>query len=336
MNLEPALDPAITAHLDAMDLTVTLDPNDIPARREYLRREIDRIFTLFGAPGPAVEAIRDHTVAVDGGEILLRTYHPDTASFRPAHVVAHGGGWTTGSVDELVCDAAARHRAVRANCVVALVEYRLAPEHRFPTPVYDVIAAVRWVREHAAELGVDADVVTLGGASAGANLSAAAVVGDPDLDLAALVLEVPVLDLTGASARAAGAESRLEGLPATIFDEAVEVVGQASLEYLGDARLGVSPLASPLLAPDLAGFPETFVLTAELDPLHREGARFVERLRADGVAAHLTHYAGAMHGSPILTATWPTARRWQDDIVAILNGVHRRALENADVPRRAG
>ena len=330
------LDPAIMAHLEAMDLTVTLDPHDIPARREFLRHEIDRIFTLFGTPGPPVEAIRDHTVAVDGGEILLRTYHPASSSVLPGHVLAHGGGWTTGSVDELVCDAAARHRAVRANCVVALIEYRLAPEYRFPTAVYDVIAAVRWVRDHATELGVDAQVMTLGGASAGANLSAAAVVGDPDLDLAALVLEVPVLDLTGASARAAGAESRLEGLPATIFEQAVEVVGQASLEYLGDARLGVSPLASPLLAADLAGFPETFVLTAELDPLHPEGARFVERLQASGVAAHLTHYAGAMHGSPILTATWPTARRWQDDIVAILNGVHRRALETTDVPRRAG
>jgi acetyl esterase len=319
------LDPAVLAHLEAMDLR-DLSGMEPAIRRRLMTEEVDRIFRLFGEPGPAVAAVRDHRVGVDGGEIRVRTYHPAEApidSARPVmpsvHVLLHGGAWTGGSIDELVTDADARHLAAGVGCVVATVEYRLAPEHRFPVPVHDVIAAVRWVRREAGALGVDPSVLTVGGNSAGANLAAAAVVGAGDLGLRAIVLEVPVLDL---SREPAEALADLDPERAAVLAAVLPQVEAARAGYLGDVSLGTSPVASPMLAPDLSIFPETVILTAEYDPLRIDGERFARRLRAAGVPVHLSCYAGALHFSPILTGTWPTARRWQHDVVSHLRRIH--------------
>jgi acetyl esterase len=330
--------PAVQAHLDALD-AMSRDEMDILARRRHVSGEVDRIFTLFGLPGPEVHAVRDHAVPVERGSINVRTYHPTgpanlaDASGLPAHVLLHGGGWSTGSIDDLVCDATARHRAVGSGCVVALVGYRLAPENPFPTAVHDTIAAIRWVRQHADELDVDPAVITLGGASAGANLAAAAQVAADDLDLSALLLEVPALDLSpdGVAANS----DRLEADDEVIRRDQADVAAVRML-YLGDDGNGFSPLASPLLAPDLSDFPETHVLTGALDPLHVDGERFAARLTTAGVNAHLTCYPGVLHGSPILTASFSTARRWHEDTMAILRDIHRRARTSTPAQRAGG
>ncbi|MGN6606185.1 MAG: alpha/beta hydrolase [Jatrophihabitans sp.] len=315
------LEPEVQAHLDAADLT-GMDTADFPTLRALLSREIDRIFLLFGEPGPDVDRLVDHQVPVVGGTILVRTYHPAAEGPLPAHVLVHGGGWTTGSVHELVADATARHRTVSAECVTVLVEYRLAPEFPFPTPLDDVVAAVRWVRDHADELGVDADVITLGGSSAGANLAAATVLAAPDLDVRALLLEVPAVDLRREGIRRPVElePERYEGVLSVTADYE-SVVGA----YLPDRVLADSPLVSPVLADDVSVFPETFMLTAELDVLRPAAEDFARRLDAAGVPVHIECYPGALHGSPILTRTWATARRWHDDTLAILRDIHSRA-----------
>ncbi|GAA1711752.1 alpha/beta hydrolase [Fodinicola feengrottensis] len=323
------LEPAVRAHLDAMAES-SLAPADMVAFRVFLTAEIDRMFEKFGEPGPPVADVRDHRVPVSGGaEIVVRTYHPDPAAVLPAHVVLHGGGWTTGSIDELVADGSARHRAVRANCVVVLVEYRLAPEHRFPIPVHDVVAAVRWLTENAVALGVDPATVTLGGSSAGANLAAAAVVAEPALGIAALLLEVPALDLTLGTATATCADLVVQHGPDSeigdLLSRTLALLDRARRDYLGHLELAELSTASPLLVPDLTRFPPTYIQTAQWDPLRTDGSAFVQRLRDAGVRASVTCYPGALHGSPILTATWPTARRWQDDLIARLVDVHGRA-----------
>ena len=256
--------------------------------------------------------------------MLIRSYHPPSnggqSSALPAHVILHGGGWTTGSIDELVCDAVARHRAVGADCIAILVEYRLAPEHRFPTAVQDVVSAVHWVRDHAAELGVDPQVITLGGASAGGNLALAAVTADRDLGVVALVLEVPAADLRPAALAhdLAMADQRFAPIEQMLIDLVLP-------EYLGDIDLAESPLASPIVADDLRHFPETYFFTAELDVLRFGAERFAQRLSEANVPVTITCYPGALHGSLILTRTWATARRSHDDILSTLNDIHRRA-----------
>ena len=100
------------------------------------------------------------------------------------------------------------------------------------------------------------------------------------------------------------------------------MIDQALALYFAEPTAATDPLASPLLAPDLSAMPPTTVFVAELDPLRREGTLFAERLREAGVPVDDTCYPGAMHGSPILTGVWPTARRWHDDSIAVLRNVH--------------
>jgi acetyl esterase len=153
------LEPAVQAHLDAEEPMP--DGLDLAGIRAHLRRQIDRHFTAFGLPGPRVASVRDHRVTVDsgpvGGSITVRVYRPSLDSPLPAHVLLHGGGWATGSIDELVNDATARHRAAAGSCAVFAVEYRLAPEFPFPTAVHDVATVLRWIAGRASELGVAGD-----------------------------------------------------------------------------------------------------------------------------------------------------------------------------------
>ena len=309
MNLEPAVE----AHLRGEEPLPA--GADIATLRQELRVRVDRNFTAYGLPGPDVAEIVDHDVPVTGGSIVVRSYRPhELAGALPAHAMAHGGGWMTGSIDELVCDATARHRAVSVGCVVFTIEYRLAPEHPFPTAVHDVVAAMRWIRSEAEHLGVDASNVSLGGNSAGANLAAAAALAAPDLELRHLLLEVPTLDLTTATVRAELASGE--------YLETVDLFAHALTQYFPEPTAATSPLASPLLVVDLTAMPATTVFVAELDPLRREGRLFAERLRNAGVPVDYTCYPGAMHGSPILNGVWPTARRWHDDSITVLRNAH--------------
>ncbi|MET3803222.1 acetyl esterase [Nakamurella sp. UYEF19] len=314
------LESAIQQYIDAeppIDL-VGLDPAVI---RELLAQQIDRQFRRFGRPGPDVLSVNDHVVPVEGGQIVLRLYRPGAGRL-PAHLLVHGGGWTSGSIDELVCDATARTRAVAVGCVVAALEYRLAPEFPFPAAVYDTVAALRWLQSEAVELGIDATDISVGGASAGANLLVAALLAAPDIAVVGAVLEVPALDLTVESVRKAISE---QDFPVSV--EELLVAPRLYLRSPGDALL---PMASPFLADDLSWLPPTQILTAELDPLRREGELFAERLRAAGVPAEATRYRGAVHGSAILTRSWPTARRWNDDIIVGLRVMHHREPPTAD------
>ena len=295
----------------------------LSATRAHLRRQLDRNFTRFGLPGPPVASIEDHRVDVVGGAVTVRLYRPlSELDTLPVHVLLHGGGWTSGSIDELVSDAVARHRAAGADVVVAAVGYRLAPEFPFPTAIFDVIAVVRWITRRSAHLGVGAEI-SLAGNSAGANLAAAAVLAAPDLALAGLVLEVPALDLTGRSALA-----ELERLD---HDDSEPLLASRDL-YLGDrVHEAASPLASPLFAADLSWFPPTWVLTGGLDPLVAEGEAFAQRLRSAGVAVQYQCYPGARHGSPLLTKTWPVARAWLDDTVRAVRTIHHDGLPQEGV-----
>ncbi|MET0819916.1 MAG: alpha/beta hydrolase fold domain-containing protein [Aeromicrobium sp.] len=308
-----ALEPEVREHVLAepvLPATLTTDET-----RTELRVHIDRNFERFGLPGPAMQSVDDHDVAIAGGVVRMRSYRSaGTGPDAPAHLLLHGGGWSSGSIDELVADATARHRAA-TGCVVFALDYRLAPEHRFPHAVDDVVAGLRHIRDRCAELGIDRRRISVGGVSAGANLAAAAVLAAPDVPLCGLVLEVPALDLTGESARRAAAEI---GLPV----EAAHQLQSAIDTYLDDPSDASTPLVSPLLAPDLSGFPPTEVVTAELDPLRLEGERFAARLADAGVAVRHTRFAGALHGSMLLTKTWPTARRWHDQVLAAISDLH--------------
>ena len=299
-------------------------PHDLPGhlsaaeKREYTSLLSDLLYLRYGQPGPLVHAIEDHQVPVGGGKILVRIYRPTPERPLPAHLTLHGGGWKFGSARERVTDAICRQRCREANCVVLSVDYRLAPEHRFPVPLDDCYAALRWAVANAGRLGIDAGNVSIGGSSAGGNLAAAVALrcrdeGGPQLRFQ--LLEVPALDLTRETAQATLASGVLPDVPQPTMND-------AATTYLADPAQARDPLASPLLVEDLRDLPPAHVMTAEFDVLRTEGERYTERLRAAGVPATHRRYPGALHGTSMLTRTWDQARLWQHDATTALRDAH--------------
>ncbi|MGH3376877.1 MAG: alpha/beta hydrolase, partial [Actinoallomurus sp.] len=204
----------------------------------------------------------------------------------------------------------------------------LAPEHRFPIPLDDCYAALCWTAANADLLGIDPGNLSIGGSSAGGNLAAAVTLRCRDEDgpeLRFQLLEVPALDLTRGIARETLASGVIPDVPQPTMDSAARA-------YLQDVAQARDPLASPLFADDMRGLPPTHVMTAEFDMLRTEGERYAERLRAAGVPATHRRYAGALHGTAMLTRTWECAAEWQRDAAQALRRAHR---DGADLPSGA-
>jgi len=298
------------------------DDAPLPQRRAAILAASDWLFDRFGEPAAAVADVTTHPVPSRPAPVRVRVYRPLAEGIRPLHVFVHGGGFWLGSIDERVVDATCRERCLGADCVVVAVDYRLAPEHPFPGPVEDCYAALTWAVEHAGEFDADPANVSIGGVSAGANLAAAVAQvardrGGPALRLQ--LLEVPPLDLTLATMRSSG-----------VGDEYGITVAEMELcarLYLTSADEATDPLASPLLAPEFGNLPAAHVMTAEFDPLRRDGEAYVERLQSAGVAATHVNHPGAVHGAILLTATWEPARAWRREVITALQQAHYAAAE---------
>jgi acetyl esterase len=295
----------------------------VAEQRQFMWHASNLNYLRFGRRGEPVAAVTDHEVPVDGGAIRVRAYRPTGEDRLPVHVFLHGGGWWLGSIDEYVNDALCRHRGNHARCVVLAVDYRLAPEHPFPTAINDAHAALRWVVANADMLGVNPDIISVGGHSAGGNLAAAVALacrGARGPRLVFQLLEVPALDLTRSALRSALETDEFQplGLGASETDSAVR-------NYLPDPGQARTALASPVLASDLSGLPPAHIMTAELDPLREEGERYARRLAAAGVPAGVRRCPQAIHATSFLTRTWPPAREWLDTAATVLQAAHQRA-----------
>jgi acetyl esterase len=296
----------------------------VQQQRQRIRERSDLVYRRFGRGLEPGAEVTDYPVPVDGGEIVIRAYRPVIEGRLPAHVELHGGGWWLGSIDELVNEAICTYRCVHARCVVVAVEYRLAPEHPFPTAIDDVYTALEWIAGHTAELGVDPDAISIGGSSAGGNLAAAVTLRARDLGGPRLVfqlLEVPATDLTGASMRAAIGTEELA--PVAHQQHEFET---PLLRYFRDPADALKPLASPVLAADLSGLPPAHIITAEFDPLRDEGELYGRLLGQAGVPVTVTRQAGAIHGTSYLTRVWEPAREWQRDAAARIRRAHEGLL----------
>jgi acetyl esterase len=204
----------------------------------------------------------------------------------PVFVSMHGGGFVMGSADD--DDRWCREIADNAGCAVASVDYRLAPEHKFPVALEECYAVVKWLCANAAGLGVDAGRVAVGGHSAGGNLAAGLCLlakERREFSLAYQVLDYPPLDLT-VDPYATVTGDRLLTPATREFFTACYVNAPA------DAQ---NPLLSPLLADDLSGLPPALIITAELDPIRADGERYAARLKATGVEVTYREFAGCMH-----------------------------------------
>lgn len=250
-----------------------------PAAREQARTLIDVI-----GPGPEVHLVEDFTIAVHGASIAARQYEPEEAAATILWV--HGGGWTICDLDSH--DAMCRLLANASGCRVVAIDYRLAPEHPFPTPLEDSWDALEWV----ASTYADAPLV-LGGDSAGGNMTAvltqrARARGGPAIALQVLVYPATDFTMHESPSMLAYGEGR-----ETFLTRAEMEWFEAN--YVPEPRLHESPEISPLKAESLAGLPPAIVLTAKYDPLCDQGVAYVERLEADGVPVIHHHYDDQIH-----------------------------------------
>jgi acetyl esterase len=249
----------------------------------------DRTFRDPAHDVPPVWSEKDAFVPVPGYDIAVRIYRPRPGRL-PLHLYFHGGGFWLGTLDQ--SDASCRRTASDSDRVVLSLAYRLAPEHKFPVPVEDCYAALCWAVDHAAELDIDPSGLTVGGASAGGALAAAAALMARDRQRPAIrfqLLEIPVTDLTMSQ------PSISENAHGPVLTRTA--VAQYVGFYLADAKDATHPYASPLLAPDLTGLPPALITTAEFDPLRDEGEAFARRLSEAGVPVRLVRWDGHFHGS---------------------------------------
>jgi acetyl esterase len=256
----------------------------VPETRKMIRE-------LFAPPGEreVVQKVEDRVIEADGVSIPVRIYTPAGATPLPILVYLHGGGWVIGDIETY--DIACRRLANGAACIVVSVDYRLAPEHKFPTAPEDCYRAVKWVAANAATLGGDPARIAVGGDSAGGNLSAVVAQmvrdrGGPKLVFQLLIYPVADYTLDTASYRA-----NADGYLLT----------KAAMEwfwnhYLTDPADGGNPYASPLRAKSFADLPPALVITAEYDPLRDEGIAYADKLRDAGVPVVHTYYQGMIHG----------------------------------------
>lgn len=258
---------------------------------EMLTPELARMadFRLLAGVPEEVQKVENRTIPVAGGEISVRIYSPAGEGPFPALVYYHGGGWVIGNLDTV--DVPCRMLANRAGCVVISVDYRLAPEHKFPTAAEDAYAAVEWVAEHAASIGVDPERIAVGGDSAGGNLAAVVALMAREQGGPTLAYQMLIYPVTNHSYDTDSYRNNPEGYFLT-----KNTMVWFWNHYLGDEQDGQNPYASPLLAKDLSGLPPALVITAGFDPLRDEGEAYAARLKAAGVPVEATRYDGMIHG----------------------------------------
>lgn len=281
---------------------MTLDP-DIAAIIDALNNGFPRVATMTGAEARAaivarrqsvtdpepVASVADRTVPGPGGDIPVRVYHPSVSSGSPTLVVfAHGGGWVFCDLDSH--DGLCRSMANGVDAVVIAVDFRLAPEHRWPAAAEDVYAVTEWAARNAAELGADPAQLVVAGDSAGGNLAAVTAVMARDRGgpaIAAQLLLYPVI----------GADFDTESYRryATGYYNTREAMMWYWDQYVPDAADRTHPYADPARA-EPANLPPTLLIGAGFDPPRSEGEAYIASLAAAGVPTVHRCYEGAIHG----------------------------------------
>ena len=280
------LHPQAQAFIDTLDALQRppISELTVAAAREGLKG-------LLPPSDEAVGAIDEFDIpGGDGQPVRARAYTPRDAREGPLPLLVwlHGGGWVAGDLDHH--DATCRALANASGCKIVAIDYRLAPEHKFPAGLQDCHAAIRWLAAHGGDLGIDPRRIAIAGDSAGGNLAAAVTLmardrGGPSLAFQLLVYPVTHHAFDTPSYRQYG-----DGYLLT-----AEGMRWHWNHYLPDAAAGLDPLASPLLAPDLRGLPPALVIVAECDPLRDESEAYARRLAAAGVPVECKRYDGMLH-----------------------------------------
>jgi acetyl esterase len=281
-----ALDEASQAFMAQLAATPGIKPLHEMTAAEA--RALSAVLGQMAGAGPSMARVEDRTVDTPTGPVPVRVLVPD-GKVRGVIVWFHGGGWVIGSVAE--SDTVARKLAAQTHCAVVNVDYRMAPEHRFPVAVDDSYAALEWASAHVAEIAGGTVPLIVGGDSAGGNLAAVMALRARDRKGPRLALQLLVYPVTDADFTR----------PSYLAADNQLLLATSSMEWfwghyapnLADRR---HPDASPLRAADVSGLPPAIVIIAEHDVLRDEGEAYAARLAAAGVPVTLERFAGQLHG----------------------------------------
>jgi acetyl esterase len=282
---------------------------------EDARDLIDRLLPFYVSAGaPAIPHVEERDIPAASGEIRIRLYDPGAAAPAPAIVFLHGGGFVTCDID--VYDGVARQLAKRSSLRVISVDYARAPEHPFPVPLDDCIAAIRWAATRGEDFGLDPARIAVAGDSAGANLALAATVALRDAGYspvrgAALIYGCYAPDLNTQSEKDYG------GGPYLIM--AAEMAWYWN-HYLANKADRTNPLAAPLYA-DLHGLPPLFVTACEFDPLRNDSELLAEKLKAAGAHFEFRLWPRTVHACVNLMGWIPAMGPRVDEVCAFLQRV---------------
>jgi acetyl esterase len=303
-----SLEPEIEALLERM-AAAGAPPLERQSVAEARRRFVEASAALIGPPVPVAE-VADRTIPGPAGELGVRVFTPHGEPPFPIVVWFHGGGWVVGTLDTY--DPLCRALAAAVPAVVVAVDYRLAPEHRFPAAVEDCYAATLWASRNAASLGGAQQRLAVAGDSAGGNLAAVVALGARDRGGPAIGFQLLVYPIMDAAMDTASYREKADGYYLT-------AAGMRWYwdHYLGGAD-GLRPDASPLRAAAFGGLPPALVVTAEHDVLRDEGEAYAARLRDAGVAAEVRRVPGMVHGFFRWRALTPAADACLQDAAAAL------------------
>lgn len=302
------LDPQIEALLQRMAQqgvppVHTLTPVQARESRNPLFR------TLGGSP-EAVANMENVTIPGPGGQIPIRIYTPQGSGSFPVLIYFHGGGWVICNLD--THDSICRSLANGAACVVVSVDYRLAPEHKFPAAVDDAYAATQWVAHNTDRMNADPTRIAVGGDSAGGNLSAVVSLMARDRSGPSLMYQLLVYPVTDLSSLDTDSY-REHGEGYMLTKDSMEYYRGHYISREGELR---NPYASPLLARELSGLPPALVIAAEFDVLTDESEAYADRLKQAGVPVIYTCYKGMIHAFFSLAGVVDRARDAMNEATA--------------------
>lgn len=314
--VKPALDPETLALLKAGESGDSPPIENMTVAES--RAAYESLFISLAPPRLEVSQVIEDRLPESCGARPYRLYLPPrTASPSPALLFLHGGGWSMGSPASY--DHLTRWLCQAAQIAVLSLDYRLAPEHRFPCALEDAAHAIRWLGANAALLSIDASRIAIGGDSSGGALAAATthrMRNDPNLRIVAQVLMYPVLTLEENAPYRSRAELGAGGYFLT--NNGIE---RAAERYLASRELARDPRASPILEADLSGLPPTLVVTGGFDPLRDECMHYVERLTQAGSPAQLRCFDSTIHGFLSFAGALSVGREGLDYVSAWLRSV---------------
>ncbi len=305
------LDPQVQAVLDAAKKANIaelwqLTPHD--ARAEYLRRtnrlKIDEDIHRF----------EDREIDGPGGQIPIRIYtprEPKPDEKLPVLVWYHGGGYVIGDLD--THDSVCRALANEADCIVVAVDYRLAPENKFPAAVDDCAAALKWVAKHASEINADGARIAVGGDSAGGNLATVVSILARNAGSPNIVFQLLIYPVTAPEPETKSHHAFAEGYLLTR-----KTITWFFTHYIRSSKDTKDFRYAPLEADDLSSLPPALIIVAGYDPLRDEGVEYAEALIHAGNRVRLSNYEGMVHGFYLMGGMVDASRRAISESAAML------------------